>query len=161
MRIPTIFVPDKNQDEKLKDILQEVKKARKTKGITSFACLPENIGDYALKGEFASISKKRWDWNFGEHIPKYLSKAAGMAYMAPLASIFTSVYILEFKSEKDLNKLNRKTNLEKEINQIDAMKTRCLKKDNYLVAIKTNKIDKDSLDVIGDFYLKNFEMERL
>lgn len=163
MKIPKIFVPDKNQDEKVKNLIRD-RKSRKTRRIDtieSLACLPEKIGNYYLRTEFEKINKKDWTWHFEEHIPEYLIQAADVTYQTPSSDVFTRIYILEFKSETNLSKLNEKINLEKEINKIDAMITKCLKKDKYLVAIKANKTDKEGLDIIRNWYLNNFELDVL
>lgn len=161
MKIPTIFVPDKNQDKKLKDIIQDVKKIRKIKDTTSLACLPEIIGNYSVIKGFKEIDKKLLEYYFGKQIPKYVVETRWAVYKAPLSSITTSVYILKFKDGTNLDRLNKKIDLENEINQECGTRTRCLKKDNYLVAIKTNWTDNYSLDTFGSLYINNFGLERL
>lgn len=164
MRIPNIFIPDyKNLDGKLKEL--ESGKSSKIKQVNdmfSLTCLPEKIGYYALRTDFEEITKDRWEFHFGKRIPKYLLKAGEITYIPPLSSVFTSIYVLEFKNGTDLNKLNREIKLEKEISKIsDAIRTKCLKKGNYLVAIKTNHTDKYSRDIFGNWYLNNFDLEVL
>lgn len=163
MKVPKIFIPEKNQDEKLENLLQDKKPDdnKPIKGIKSLDCLPKNIGIYALNGEFMKITKKRWDYFFGEQIPDYILQAAWMTYQAPFAYVFTSIYFLEFKSKECLDELSKKMNLEKEINQVNATRTRCLKKDNCLIAIKSNHTDTNSLNVIGDWYVNNLGLEDL
>lgn len=164
MKIPNIFLPERNQDKKLEEILKE-KKPEKTrpikKGMKSLARLPKKIENYNQKGEFLRIPKERWDYFFGEQIPNHIFQAACMTYMAPHSIVFTSIYFLEFESKEELNRLSCSMNLEEEISQTDATRTRCLKKDNYLIAVKSNYTDTKSLDVIGDLYIKNFKLEEL
>lgn len=164
MKIPTVFILDnKNLDRKIKDVLQD-EESRKTRQIDSAILeqYPEKLGDYTLRTDFEMLNKKDWEWHFGKRIPKYIIGAGEIQYKIPSAITFMSIYILEFKSGTDLNKVNRKINLEKEINQLgEIMVTKCLKKDNYLVAIKVNKADMSGLDVFENWYLNNLGLETL
>ncbi len=171
MRLPKLFVPeDKDIDKKLESLLQEnktVKKAQTIKkvqigSIDFLTGIPEEIGNYTLKTGPQKIYKKDWTWYFDERIPDYIVRAVEMTYQKPLSTFFTSIYILEFKSTKAMDEADRKLNMEKEINDMEVLTARSLRKDNYLVVIKANKCDKDnSLKVIGDYYINNFGLEDL
>lgn len=159
MKTPKTFLPNnKNLDKKLKELECGKKQAN---NMFSLSCLPEKINNYDLRTDFEEITANYWDWHFGKHISNYLLKAGQITYKAPSSNVYTSIYLLEFKNGIDLNKLNRKIKLEKEINQAKNMQTKCLKKDNYLIAIKTNHIDKCSLDIFKNWYLNNFKLEAL
>jgi len=163
MKIPKTFLPDKNQDEKVKNLIinENPFKIKKIDDLLSLTCTPEKIGDYDLRTDFEILDKKAWAWHFEERIPQYIIQAGEMTYQEPSSLVFTSVYILEFKSKTDLNKINKKMNLEKEINKLETIKIKCLKKDKYLVTIKTNYTDKCSPDIFGNWYINNFGLEEL
>ncbi len=163
IKIPKTFIPNKNQDEKVKNLIRDEKfcKIKKIDNILSLTCIPEKISDYDLRTNFKMLDKIDWAWHFEDRIPPYIIQAGEMTYQKPSSLVFTSVYILEFKSKTDLNKINKKMNLEKEINTLKTIRTKCLKKDKYLVTIKTNYTDKCSLDVFGSWYVNNFGLEEL
>lgn len=165
MRLPKLFVPEnKGIDKKLENLLQENKTVKKARigNIDSLTDIPEEIGNYTLKTGPKKIYKKDWTWYFDERIPDYIVRAVEMTYQKPLSLFFTSIHILEFKSTKIMDEADRKLNLEKEINDMEVMTARGLRKNNYLVVIKANKCDKDnSLKVIGDYYINNFGLEDL
>lgn len=165
MKIPKLFVPEnKGVDKKLENLLQGNKIVKKARigSIDSLTDIPKVIYDYTLRTGPKKIYKKDWTWNFDERIPDYIVRAVEMTYQKPLSTFFTSIYILEFKSTKAMDKADRKLNMEKEINEMEILTARSLRKDNYLVVIKANKCDKDnSLEVIGDYYINNFGLETL
>ncbi|MBM3199612.1 hypothetical protein FJZ53_01655 [Candidatus Woesearchaeota archaeon] len=164
MKIPEIFIPDsENLDKKLKDLKDgKSSKLKQVKDLLSLTCIPKEIGDYVLRTDFEKLkNKKILEWHFGKKIPEHIIQAGEMTYIPPLSNVYTSIYFLEFKNGTDLKKLNQKISLEKEISQIGSMQTKCLKKDNYLIAIKANRLDKYGLDVFKNWYLDNFELEAL
>lgn len=162
MKIPKIFIPEKNLEQNVETLLNLKNVVTKPiDNILSLTCIPEKIGNYDLRTDFEILDKKAWAWHFEERIPQYIIQTGEMTYQEPSSLVFTSVYILEFKSKTDLNKINKKMNLEKEINKLETIRIKCLKKDKYLVTIKTNYTDKCSLDVFGNWYINNFGLEEL
>ena len=160
MKIPDVFILErKNLDKKLKELETGMpSEIRQIKDLFSLSNIPEKIRGYDLWRDFKILKKNEWEWHLGEEVPPYIIQAGEMRYKQPSSPVFTSIYILEFKSTELKNLV---VNLEKEINQYDATRTRCLKKESYLVAIKTNHTDEYSLDVFGNWYLNNFGLETL
>lgn len=162
MKIPNIFIPEnKSLDRKLEYLGSgKPSRVKRIKDIWSLSYIPEKIGGYDLRTEFKIINQERWRWNFGEKIPKYITQAGEMTYIAPKSPVFATIYVLEFKNGTKL-RLDRKTCLSEYFEKNDAIRIKLLKRDDYVVAIKTNHTDKQSADVFGNWYMNNFGMELL
>jgi hypothetical protein len=164
MKIPKIFIPEKNLEQNVETLLNPKKlRAEQIFNILSLTyTLPENIEMYKLRTDFEIINKKDYGIHFGKRLHKHIIRAGQMTYKIPFSIFFTTVYALEFKNGTDLNKLNKEINLKKEINRVeDVTKTRCLEKNNYLIAISSNKLEEYSFDVFRTWYLNNFGLEVL
>lgn len=163
MKIPKLFVPeDKDLDEKVRKIIQDATKAKRIENILSLADLPQIIGDYFQRTQPEKIQKVYWDKYFGDRISQYINEAIETTYMEPNSTFFTCIRILGFKS-KTLDEANKVLDLKVGLSyNWQTMKIVSLKKDDCIVTMRKNQLDKgNSLEVIGNYYQKNFGMEDL
>ena len=164
MNIPKTFVPDKESDSYLEEYLKTGKppKIKCIACIDSLVNIPKKISNYILTKEFEKIPRWNWCYHFKKHMPKYLDYAGVMYYKIPKSALWTSVFVLEFENETNLNGLIKKTNVTKEFSvSYESCDVRCLKKDEYMVALHANKMEGESLYLIGDWYVHNFGMKEL
>lgn len=165
MKLPKIFIPNKNLDENIEEMLktEKILKHREIEDVFSLLNLPEDIQGYSTnykKIEDKKIPAYAWCNHFGSLFPPYLIEAGETMYFKRAYNFHhnVAVYSLNFSSDSELNELIRKSDVTKEfINpKYEDWTIKCLKKENYMIAILINKELINDLKFFKNWYVDNF-----
>lgn len=175
MKLPKIFIPEKSLDKTIETLKAEKAiKYREIEDIFSLLKLPEDIGGYTTNhktNQDKKIPAYAWCNHFKDTIRSNIVEAGIMAYSktTPSSVYSTFIYALDFSNDNYLDNNNLDSVIKRmNINQgfiypsgYAKRGIKCLKRENYLVAMLINNACNEMLDdlqLFKNWYINNFGM---
>lgn len=166
MNIPKNMVPKGNFKKRIEEALKKKEfKSNKIEDIALLVYSAQRIKGFSMDKAFW-LFPEDWNRNFKIRMHPYLERAGLAHYWKEVdptwENFYVHVYGLEFKNKNKLDEFIER-DFDKDFlrDVFEEITVSFLRRDNYMVGIRTTQTMVDCLKDFEDWYINNFGMERI